>query len=102
MIDIRKSPTYVILDSGCTRCLGSRPRVMAFVDACRTRGTNMKFEFVPCQTKFSFANSRTARVYERLIIHFDTKPPCKTEIDILGEGTAPILLSIQQMRQLYI
>ena len=101
MIDIRKSPTYVILDSGCTRCLGSRPRVMAFVDACRTRGTNMKFEFVPCQTKFSFANSRTARVYERLIIHFDTKPPCKTEIDILEEGTVPILLSIQQMRQLY-
>jgi hypothetical protein len=34
-------------------------------------------------------------------MHFDTKPPCKTEIDILEEGTVPILLSIQQMRQLY-
>ena len=94
LIDIRKNPTYVILDSGCTRCLGSRPRVMAFVEACRARGSNMKFQFVPCQTKFSFANSRTARVYERLVIHFDTQPPCKTEIDILEEGTAPILLSI--------
>ena len=100
-IDIRKNPTYVILDSGCTRCLGSRIRVMAFVAECRTRGSNMKFEFVPCKTKFSFANSRTSNVWERLIIHFDTQPPCKTEIDILEEGTVPILLSIQQMRHLY-
>ena len=34
-IDCMKNATYVILDSGCTRAMGSRVRVMAFVNECR-------------------------------------------------------------------
>ena len=40
-------------------------------------------------------------MYERLVIHFPTNPLCKTEIEILEEGNVPILLSLEQMRNLY-
>lgn len=81
--------------------MGSRPRVMAFVEACHNRGSKIWFEFVPCCTKLSFANSQTARVWEKLVTHFQTSPPCRTEVDTLEEGSVPILLSLQQMRNLY-
>ena len=96
-----KNATYVIIDSGCTRAMGSRVRVTAFVNECRRRGTRLSFEFQPCFTPFSFANSQSSPVYEKLVIHFPTEPPCKTEIQILEEGNVPILLSLEQMRNLY-
>ena len=46
-IDTLKHATYVILDSGCTRSMGSRARVMAFVKACRNSGFQGSFQFVP-------------------------------------------------------
>ena len=97
-IDCTKHATYVILDSGCTRSMGSRARVTAFVDACRSSGFKGKFQFVPCCTQFSFANSQASKCWERLVIHFPTNPPCRTEVDILEEGSVPILISLQQMR----
>ena len=99
-LDVRNHPTYVILDSGCTRCMGSRVSVEAFVAGCRSSGFKGWFQFVPTSTKFSFANSQTADVWEKMIIHFPTDPPCKTEIDILEQGNVPILISVQQMRNL--
>ena len=51
--------------------------------------------------QFSFANSQSSPVYEKLVIHFHTNPPCRTEIQILEEGNVPILLSLEQMRNLY-
>ena len=74
---------------------------MAFVKACRNSGFKGSFQFVPCCTKFSFADSQASRCYERLIIHYPTSPPCRTEVDTLEEGTVPILISLQQMRNLY-
>ena len=100
-VDVFKHATYVILDSGCTRSMGSRQRVMAFVKACKAQGFKGWFTFVPCDTKFSFANSQASRCTERLIIHYPTNPSCSTEVDILEEGSVPILISIQQMRNLY-
>jgi hypothetical protein len=100
-IDCMKNATYVIIDSGCTRAMGSRARVMAFVNECRRKGSQLRFEFKPCFTQFSFANSQSSKVYECLVIHFPTNPPCKTEIQILEEGNVPILLSLEQMRNLY-
>ena len=81
--------------------MGSRTRVMAFVNACRHNGFKGTFQFVPCSTDFSFANSQRSQCYERLVITFPTDPPCSTEVDILEEGTVPILISLQQMRNLY-
>ena len=37
-IDTNKHATFAILDSGCTRSMGSRIRVTAFVKACRLSG----------------------------------------------------------------
>jgi hypothetical protein len=90
-IDCMKNATYVIIDSGCTRAMGSRIRITAFVNECRKRGSKLRFEYKPCFTQFSFANSQSSKVYERLVIHFPTSPPCKTEIEILEEGNVPIL-----------
>ena len=101
-VDCMKHATYVIIDSGCTRAMGSRPRIMAFVAECRRNAKcKLWFEFKPCYAQFSFANSQKSRVYERLVIHFPTEPPCSTEIEILEEGCVPILLSLEQMRNLY-
>ena len=100
-IDTNKHATFAILDSRFTRSMGSRFRVTAFVKACRLRGFKGHFQFVPCSTHFSFAKPQASKCFERLVIHFQTDPPCKTEVDILEEGTVPILISMQQMRNLY-
>ena len=81
--------------------MGSRVRVTAFFKSCRLSGVKGHFQFVPCCTHFSFANSQASKCFERLVIHFPTDPPCKTEVDILEEGSVPILISLQQMRNLY-
>ena len=74
---------------------------MAFVKACRHSGFKGTFQFVPCCTHFSFANSHASKCYERLVINFPTTPPCSTEVDILEEGSVPILISLQQIGNLY-
>ena len=100
-IDCMRNATYVIIDSGYTRAMGSRMRVTAFVNECHSKGSLLYFEYKPCFTQFSFANSQSSKVYERLVTHFPTKPPCKIEIEILEEGNVPILLSLEQTRNLY-
>ena len=37
-IDINQSPTFVILDLGCTKCMGSRKRVEAYMKAAQPYG----------------------------------------------------------------
>ena len=92
---------YVILDSGCTRAMGSRyatEKLQKYVEAnCPGRIT---FTYAPSGAKFSFANSQSARVTEKVTLWFDTKPPANTTIEVLDEGRVPILFSIQQMRNL--
>ena len=90
------------MDTGCTKCMGSRKKVMAFVQACKSKGSRFNgwFEFRPSNTKFSFANSEGDETYEKLVIHYNTDPPTSTEIDILEKGNAPILFSLDQMRNL--
>ena len=38
IVDVQKNPTYVILDLGCTRCMGSRKYVEAFLKKCPQHG----------------------------------------------------------------
>ncbi len=99
VIDVRKNPTYVVMDLGCTKSMGSRPAIMEFVRAGRQNG--LTFEFKPCRTLYAFANSHQSYCHECLVVWFPTNPPCHTEIDILEEGTVPILLSLPQMKNLY-
>ena len=82
--------------------MGSQARVKAFVDASHPPGFKGRFEFVPCCTQFSFAaNFQASTCYEKLVIHFLTEPPSETEVDTLEEGSVPILVSLQQMQNLY-
>ena len=100
-INLNRSPSYVILDSGCTRAMGSRyaiEKLQRYVeDNCPGKIT---FTFSPSGTKFSFANSQSARITEKVTLWFDTQPPANTTIEVLDEGRVPILFSIQQMRNL--
>ena len=100
-VNLNKNPNYVILDSGCTRTMGSRyaiERLQKYVeDHCPGK---IIFTYSPSGTKFSFANSQSARITEKVTLWFDTSPPANTTIEVLDEGKVPILFSIQQMRNL--
>ena len=61
----------------------------------------ISYEYIPAETKFTFANGETARVNWTLHLRYHTTPLCSTNIDVLEQGTVPILLSISQMRNLY-
>ena len=97
-INVPDHPTFVILDIGCTRSMGSRPAVTNFVREEVKYG--LKFEYLTSDAQFSFANSQRSTVKEKVRVHFPVEPPCWTEFDILEEGSVPILLSLGQMRNL--
>ena len=48
-----------------------------------------------------FCKRKTAKVNWTLHLRYHTTPPCSTNIDVLEQGTVPILLSVSQMRNLY-
>ena len=100
-INLDKSPTYVILDSGCTRAMGSRYAVNRLIKAVeRYAPGKIEFTFEPSNTKFSFADSETALIKERVTLWFNTTPRRYTTIEVLDQGKVPILFSIEQMRNL--
>lgn len=96
-VDLATNPTYVILDSGCTRAMGSRLAIDRLVKACKQHKNN--------QSKFSFANGESSTVTERLVIHLQKDKVStgwiSTSVDILDKGRAPILFSVEQMRNLH-
>ena len=69
--------------------------IQRFTQAVEPMKDIISYEYIPAETKFTFANGET------LHLRYHTTPPCSTNIDILGQGTVPILLSISQMRNLY-
>ena len=56
-INLEDHPTYVVLDLGCTRSMGSMSSVKAFVNAGKTHGITAKWRRV--NTLMSFANSQS-------------------------------------------
>ena len=101
VINPQHNPTYAILDNGCTRSMGSWHAIQRFTQAIEPMKDIISYEYIPAETKFTFANGETARVNWTLHLRYHTTPPCSTNIDILEQGTVPILLSISQMRNLY-
>ena len=94
--NLSNHPTYVVLDLGCTRSIGSRAAIRRFQKHALHYG--MTTEFCPCNKSFVFANSETETCWESCIIHFPTKPPCSTRVDVLETGDAPILFLLQHMK----
>ena len=107
-VDLGPHPTYVILDSGCTRAMGFRFAIDRLVQACQQHPNRDQFWFPkqPCQSKFSSANGEQSTVKERLVIHFHNDHAhtgwITTCVDILDKGKVPILFSVVQMRNLRI
>ena len=105
-VDLGSHPTYVILDSGCTRAMGSRFAIDRLVQACQQhpKRDHIWFSKQPCSSKFSFANGEQSTVKERLVIHFRNDRAqtgwITTCVDILDKGKVPILFSVEQMRNL--
>ena len=101
VINPQHNPTYAILDNGCTRSIGSWHAIQRFTQAIEPMKDIVSYEYIPAETKFIFASGETARVNWTLHLRYHTTPPCSTNIDVLEQGTVPILLSISQMRNLY-
>ena len=105
-IDLKTHPTYVILDSGCTKAMGSRYAVDRLVHACKQHkdSHNIWFSTESCFSRFAFANGEQPTVRERLIIHLRNRTSTTgwitTSVDILDKGRVPILFSAEQMRNL--
>ena len=98
LVNLHENPTYVVLDLGCTRSMGSRRAIDALAAVAPKYG--IELEYLPCNTTFVFADSKTEGVTETCIVNFPTSPPCSTQIDILEQGSVPILMSLNQMQNL--
>ena len=74
-VDMSTHPTYVILDSGCTRAMGSRFAIDRLVRACQNHSYShlIKFTKEASHNKFSFANGESSHVKEKLVIHLKSK-----------------------------
>ena len=70
-VDMSSNPTYVILDSGCTRAMGSRFAIDRLVKACTNHRYShlIKFTKEASNNRFSFANGESSHVKEKLVIH---------------------------------
>ena len=97
-VDLRRNPTYVVPDLGCTRSMASRRAINAFARESPKHG--IKITYRPCRTTFVFADSEKGTVKLSCVLTFPTRPPCTTQIDILEKGIVPILLSLSQMKNL--
>ena len=58
------------------------------------------YEWIPCNTVMSFANSHTERLKWAVRVKWPTTPALYTTIDVHESGTVPILLSLPQMMNL--
>ena len=98
VVDIKKNPMHVIMDIGCTRCMGSRAAIDAFMSEAQYYGVTC--EWKRCWTRMSFANSDAEWLEWCVVVWFPTYPPVSTTIDVHEKGNIPILLSLPQMMNL--
>ena len=98
VINPQHNPTYAILDNGCTRAMGSWHAIQRFTQAIEPMKNLISYSYIPDETKFTFANAETAKVNWTLHLRCHTTPPCSTNIDILEQGTAPILVTMTRSR----
>ena len=63
-VDMSTNPTFVILDSGCTRAMGSRFAIDRLVKACMNHRYShlIKFTKEASNNRFSFANGESSHV----------------------------------------
>ena len=95
LVNLSLNPTFVIMDLGCTRSMGSLRAIEAFMDVAKHY--DVWFEWKRCWTHMSFANGESEWLEWCVVIHFPTNPPTCTTIDVHEKGAIPILMSLPQM-----
>lgn len=98
LVDIAQHPTYVIFDLGCTKSMGSGSAVTAFINAAEPFGLSADWHHT--DTKMSCANSEKAHITWCVHLHFPTDPVVTTQVDVLDQGSVPILMLLPHMRAL--
>ena len=73
VINPQHNPTYAILDNGCTRSMGSWYAIQRFTQAIEPMKDIISYEYIPAETKFTFANEETARVNWTLHLRYITQ-----------------------------
>ena len=68
---INDLPTCIVIDTGCTRAMGSRSAINRFIAAA---GDSIRVRYLPCNTRMSFANAETKVLTSMMEIIFPTKP----------------------------
>lgn len=95
-VNMSSNPTYVILDSGCARAMGSRFALDRLVRACQNHRYShlIKFTKEASNNKFSFAIGESSHVKQKFVTHVkNPKHPTAwitTSVDILDKGRAPL------------
>ena len=97
-LNLANHPTYVVLDLGCTRSIGSRTATRRLQKHAMYHGIST--EACPCDKSFVFANFETGNCWESCIIHFLIIPSCSARVDVLETCNVPILFSLHQMHNL--
>ena len=92
---LSENPLFVIVDTGCTKSMGSRTAIEAFRQHCGTAGITT--EILPSTSCFTFAGGGKAKTHEMCRVWSPTTPPTHTDVDICEQSTVPILLSVFQM-----
>ena len=98
LINMEYSPTYAIVDTGCTRAMSSWSAMKKFIAAMEPLGTT--FEWQKCHTVMKFADSGSAVL--EYCVHIRFPSGASTTIDIHPKGNVPILMSLFQLRHLRI
>ena len=81
--------------------MGSWYAVERFIKAIEPYPHRMNCECISCNTRLTFANCQTSKVDGTLRLLFNTSLPMLTFVDVLEQGQFPILLSIDQTRNLH-
>ena len=70
-VNMSSNPTYVILDSGCARAMGSRFALDRLVRACQNHRYShlIKFTKEASNNKFSFAIGESSHVKQKFVTH---------------------------------
>ena len=102
MLNLKMHPTYVILDLGCTRAMGSRTAATRLASAL---SEDFYIQYLPSNSLFRFANSDQTTCTEKMRVWFpkpeySTEPHMWTDFDIIEQGDVPMLMSLVQMRNL--
>ena len=81
LVDLEKNRSYVIVDLGCTRAMGSRYAVERLQAALEPLGA--VFEWTRCRTMMTFANGEQSLLEWCINMIFPTTPRICTTIDVL-------------------